>query len=117
MHTHIGYHNFKPSQQHNKGNKRNGSHRPNKDSLFSMHQTVRDSSSAHSEAYVYASRSEDDSDHDSTSAPLAKMRRDMQVVRTPTKKAAMHFDRDSDNSNKRLQGKQHGWHGRRGGGR
>ena len=57
-----------------------------------MYQTVRDSSSARSEAFVYAS--EDDSDHESTSAPPAKMKRDMQ----PTKRAAMHFDGDSDNS-------------------
>ena len=63
-----------------------------------MYQTVRDSSSAHSEAYVYASRPEDDSDHDSTSTPRAKMKRDVQLARTPTKRTAMHFDGDSDNS-------------------
>ena len=66
--------------------------------LSAMYQTVRDSSSAHSEAYVYASRPEDDSGHESTSATRAKMKRDMQLVRTPTKRAAMHFDRDSDKS-------------------
>ena len=57
-----------------------------------MHQTVRDSSSAHSEASVYASRLEDESDHESTSAPLAKMKTDVQLARTPTKRTEMHFD-------------------------
>ena len=63
-----------------------------------MHQTVRDSSSAHSEASVYASRLEDDSDHESTSAPLTKMRGDMRLARTPTTTPSMHFDGDSDKS-------------------
>ena len=66
--------------------------------LSAMYRTVRDSSSAHSEACVYASRPEDDSGHESTSAPPAKMKRDMQLARTPTKRTAMHFDGDSDNS-------------------
>ena len=41
---------------------------------------------------------EDESGHESTSAPPAKMKTDMQLARTPTKRTVMHFDRDSDNS-------------------